>query len=57
MSHLVPILDDGVTLDRGDHVIVLPDAEPWPAALAEAVEQLLDTLGAPRRRERTEEET
>lgn len=26
MTHLVPILDHGVTLDRGDHVIVLLDA-------------------------------
>jgi len=23
--HLVPILDEGVTLDRGDHVVVLLD--------------------------------
>ena len=26
VKHLVPILDEGVTLDRGDHVIVLLDA-------------------------------
>lgn len=26
MKHLVPILDEGVTLDFGDHVIVVLDA-------------------------------
>lgn len=26
MKHLVPILDEGVTIDRGDHVIVVLDA-------------------------------
>lgn len=49
---------DGVLIVRDDGVIVVPEAEPWPAGLANAVEQLLDKLGATSRHEqRTEEET
>jgi len=61
--HLVPILDEGVTLDRGDHFIVLldgagvPDVAATPAGLAQAVGQLIDKLGAPKHagQKRTEE--
>jgi hypothetical protein len=43
--------EPGVLIVRDDGVIVVPDAEPWPAALADAVEQLLDKLGATKRQE------
>lgn len=52
MSEILIVRDDGV--------VVVPDAEPWPAELANAVEQLLDRLGAAAARheqQRTEEET
>ncbi len=65
MKHLVPILDEGVSLDFGDHVIVvmdgtaMPDVAATPAGLVQAVEQLLGKmLGArdERQQQRTEEE-
>lgn len=51
MSEILIVRDDGV--------IVVPEAEPWPAGLANAVEQLLDKLGTKARHEqqRTEDET
>lgn len=63
MIHLVPILDEGVTLDRGDHVIVVldgaavPDVAATPAGLAQAVGQLIDKLGAPNPTEQQPKET
>ena len=61
MKHLVPILDEGVSLDYGDYVIVVLDAVavPTPYALADAVDQLLGKIAAPtwdQRQQQTEEE-
>lgn len=51
MKHLVPILDEGVSLDRGDHVIVVLDAVPVDPDTQRQLDTLCDLLGAPKRKE------
>lgn len=46
-GHLVPILDHGVTLDRGDHVIVLLDAL-GPDDVQREIEEICAMLAKPR---------
>ena len=55
MKYLVPILDEGVTIDRGDHVIVVLDGMGDDETKRQ-INAILDLLGIPARVERTEEE-
>ena len=55
MKYLVPILDEGVTIDRGDHVIVVLDGMGDDETKRQ-INAICDLLGIPARVERTEEE-
>lgn len=57
MKHLVPILDEGVTLDRGDHVIVVLDAL-GPDDIQREIADIYALLAQGRRnQQRAEDET
>lgn len=53
MKHLVPILDEGVTLDRGDHVIVVLDGMGDDETKRQ-INAICGLLGIPARDERQE---
>ena len=47
----------GVVLARDDGVVVVLDAVPIPADMQQQLNAICDLLGAPKRPERTEDET
>ena len=53
VKHLIPILDEGVILDRGDHVIVLLDGM-GDDETKQQINAILGLLGIPARVERHE---
>jgi hypothetical protein len=55
MKHYVPILDEGVTIDRGDHIIVVLDALDHDDVQRE-IADICALLAASQRQERRGEE-